>query len=110
LLSTCAFGTCHSSPQADLYLTCGTSDEQKAFNFTQAAGFVVLGPLVVGQSEILLRPLSPSAGGVSHTGGVFFESRESDSWEMLRDWAALVQEHPIAPTVLAAGDALVHGP
>jgi WD40-like Beta Propeller Repeat len=105
LLSTCAFGTCHSSPQADLYLTCGDSDEQRAFNFIQAAGFVVLAPTAPEQSEILLRPLNPMAGGVSHTGGVFFESRDSDSWKMLRDWAVLVQENPLAPTVLTAGEA-----
>ena len=41
LLQSCAYGTCHSSPQADFYLTCGTSDEQIAFNYGQAAGFVV---------------------------------------------------------------------
>ena len=61
LQQSCAFGTCHSSPQADFYLTCGGDAEQMAFNFGQAAGFVALMPAVVEQSELLLRPLSPQA-------------------------------------------------
>ena len=28
LRKSCAYGTCHSSPQADFYLTCGDNDEQ----------------------------------------------------------------------------------
>ena len=105
LHSSCAYGTCHSSPQADLYLTCGDSDDQLAFNYLQTAGFVVLSGKPIEQSEILLRPLAPLAGGVSHTGGVFFQSREDDTtWQMLRDWALLVQANPLAPTVQTAGE------
>ena len=29
LQKSCAYGTCHSSPQADFYLTCGDDDEQR---------------------------------------------------------------------------------
>ena len=96
LLATCAFGTCHSSPQADFYLTCGTDDGQRKFNYGQAAGFVVAAGTAIEQSEILLRPLSPLAGGVSHTGGVFFKSRTDDTWKTIRDWAVTVQtEQPL---------------
>src|SRR5580698_5712439 len=64
LAGSCAFGTCHGSVQADLYLTCGTTPQQLQFNYAQAAGFVTLKPINVQQSEILLRPLAPAAGGV----------------------------------------------
>ena len=94
LQQSCAYGTCHSSPQADFYLTCGGDAEQMAFNFGQAAGFVALMPAVVEQSELLLRPLSPQGGGVSHTGGVFFKSRDEDTWKVLRDWAEEVRAAP----------------
>ncbi len=59
--SSCAFGTCHSSPQSDFYMTCGDDDEQKQFNFSRAASFVVPMGVAVEQSEILLRPLAPAA-------------------------------------------------
>jgi hypothetical protein len=105
LRTSCGFGTCHSSPQADFYLTCGVSEEEKAFNYGQVAGFVVPAPTAIEQSEILLRPLSPLAGGVSHTGGVFFKSRDDDNWKKIRDWALTIQEAPPAgPLVKTAGE------
>jgi hypothetical protein len=104
LKDSCAYGTCHSSPQADFYLTCGNTDEQMAFNYGQAAGFVIAAGNAIEQSEILLRPLSPLSGGVSHTGGVFFKSREDDTWKMLRDWANQVQmASPLGALVKTAG-------
>jgi hypothetical protein len=104
LKNSCAYGTCHSSPQADFYLTCGTDDEQMAFNYSQAAGFVIPMGNAVEQSEILLRPLSPLSGGVSHTGGVFFPSRDDATWKTLRDWATQVQmDVPLGPLVKSAG-------
>jgi WD40-like Beta Propeller Repeat len=104
LISSCAYGTCHSSPQADFYLTCGTDDEQIKFNYGQAAGFVVPSGSAVEQSEILLRPLSTLAGGVSHTGGVFFSSRDDAQWKMIKDWAVQVQmSPPLGPVVKTAG-------
>ena len=104
LHNSCAYGTCHSSPQADFYLTCGSNDEQLKFNYGQAAGFVITAGMAIEQSEILLRPLSPQAGGVSHTGGVFFKSRDDESWKMLRDWANQVQAaSPLSALVKTAG-------
>jgi hypothetical protein len=91
LKDSCAYGTCHSSPQADFYLTCGNDDDQMAFNYSQAAGFVIRAGNAIEQSEILLRPLSPLSGGVNHTGGVFFKSRDDEMWKTLRDWATQVQ-------------------
>jgi hypothetical protein len=104
LFNSCAYGTCHSSPQADFYLTCGTDPEQLKFNYGQAAGFVVPSGTAVEQSEILLRPLSSLAGGVSHTGGVFFPSRDDLNWKMVKEWAVLVQmSPPLGPVVKTAG-------
>ncbi len=104
LMTSCAYGTCHSSPQADFYLVCPTDPERIQFNYAQAAGFVALAPTSVQQSEILLRPLSPQAGGLSHTGGVFFESQADLTWQSLRDWANLVQESPLPVRPKTAGE------
>ncbi len=94
ILSSCAFATCHSSPQSDFYMTCGTDDAQSQYNFARAASFVTPMGVAVEQSEILLRPLAPPAGGVSHTGGVFFDSRDNDGWLAWKSWAELVQSNP----------------
>ncbi len=94
ILASCAFGTCHSSPQSDFYMTCGADDAQAQYNFSRAASFVIPMGVAVEQSEILLRPLAPAAGGVSHTGGVFFDSREDASWLAWKAWAELVQANP----------------
>ena len=108
LLQSCAYGTCHSSPQADLYLTCGTDDEQTKFNYAQTVGFVIaLDPTAtaenVDQSEILLRPLAPAAGGVSHTGGTFFQSRMDQTWLLWEAWAKEVQQTPLTVGPKTAG-------
>ena len=58
--SSCAFATCHSSPQSDFYMTCGDDDAQKQYNFSRAASFVAAMGIAVEQSEILLRPLAPA--------------------------------------------------
>ena len=103
LRASCAFATCHSSPQSDFYLTCGDDPDQMRFNFLQAAGFVVSAPTAPEQSEILLRPLAPAAGGVSHTGGTFFASREDETWKAWKAWALQVQANPVAALVKSEG-------
>jgi hypothetical protein len=104
LVSSCAFSTCHSAPQSDLYLTCGDTAEQRDFNFVQAAAFVVPAPTSVAQSELLLRPLDPTAGGVSHTGGVFFNARTDPGWMAWEAWAEEVRKlNLFASTAPSAG-------
>jgi hypothetical protein len=113
---SCAFSTCHSSPQSDFYMTCGDTAEQKQFNFVQAAGFVApcrrdmngaclptTDDRSVEQSELLLRPLSTRAGGINHTGGVFFLSRDDATWKLWRDWGIEVQNHPLAEETKSPG-------
>ena len=103
ILESCAFGTCHSSPQSDFYMTCGLDDAQKQYNFGRAANFVTAKGIAVEQSEILLRPLAPAAGGVSHTGGVFFDSRDNDVWLKWKAWALQVQDSPAYTLTRTAG-------
>ncbi|HET6282030.1 MAG TPA: hypothetical protein VFH73_13730 [Polyangia bacterium] len=103
LLASCAFATCHSAPQSDFYLTCGDDDAQRAFNFGQAASFVAPAGVAVEQSEVLLRPLAPAAGGISHTGGVFFPSRDDATWKAWREWAVSVQVAPATIGMKTAG-------
>ncbi len=108
LLSSCAFGSCHGSVQADMYLTCGQSDDEIDFNYAQVAGFVIAPPADptmtnVDQSEILLRPLAVAAGGVSHTGGTFFQSRTDSTWLSWEKWATEVQMAPLTYGPKTAG-------
>ena len=82
-----------------------STTSSSAFNFAQAAGFVVPTPTAVEQSEILLRPLTPRAGGVSHTGGVFFKSRDDDIWKTLRRLGgAGPGDPPLGTVVKTAGE------
>jgi hypothetical protein len=95
LAQSCAYSNCHSSPQADFYLTCGDTPQNQLFNYVQAAGFIVAPPAAVEQSEMLLRPLSVPGGGINHTGGVFFQNRMDMTWQAWKAWAVDVQAHPL---------------
>ena len=67
----CTSGNCHGAPQSDFYITCGSTPDELAFNFTQAWAFV---NTPVDDSQILeCRSPSPS-GGRGHTGGDQFSS------------------------------------
>jgi len=103
LKESCAFGTCHSSPQSDFYITCGNDDDQLRFNFLQAADFVAPAGTAAEQSEVLLRPLAPVGGGVSHTGGIFFSSRSDETWLKWKAWAVAVQMDPPASAAKSPG-------
>jgi len=93
LTSSCAFGTCHSAEQSDFFITCKDDENATKFNFLEAQAFVSSPPET---SQLVLRPLAPLAGGVSHTGGVFFMSKDDPSWKHLSDWAALAGVSPAA--------------
>lgn len=109
LQQSCAFATCHSSPQSDFYVTCGETEDEQRFNFLQSAGFVSVTPDAAGllappeQSELLLRPLDPAGGGVSHTGGSFFHARTDPEWLGWREFAVAVQMAPPAALARTAG-------
>jgi len=87
VLNTCNSGNCHGTPAADLYLTCGTTDDQVAFNFSRMWSFV---DDPVDNSQVLQVPLSVSSGGWFHSGGDHFSSRSDASYVAIRTWAETV--------------------
>jgi len=84
LRETCAGSQCHGTPVADLYLTCGETDEELRWNY-----FVALSHVTdpTSTSGLLRRPLSTRRGGTFHEGGNVLESTEDDRYEVLRSWA-----------------------
>jgi hypothetical protein len=83
----CSSGNCHGAPLADFYVTCGDTDDQRAFNFAQAWAFV---DDPVDESQLLQVPLAVGAGGLHHTGGDRFASRSEAAYAAIRGWAAEV--------------------
>ncbi len=83
----CTSQNCHGAPQSDFYITCGDSDEQIAFNFSQAWSFV---NNPVDDSQLLRVPLAVAAGGRGHTGGDQFSGTDDGDYNAFRDWAAAV--------------------
>jgi hypothetical protein len=87
----CTAGSCHGAPQSDFFLTCGDSDEQVAFNFSQAWAFV---NDPVDDSQLLRIPLAVAAGGRGHTGGDQFASADVDDFKVVKEWARSVGKRP----------------
>jgi hypothetical protein len=84
ITGSCAYGTCHSAQQSDFFITCKGDDNASKFNFLEAQQYVASPPET---SQIVLRPLSPQAGGVVHTGGVFFADKNDAQWQKIFAWA-----------------------
>lgn len=80
----CTAGSCHGAPQSDFYITCGESDDELAFNFSQAWSFV---NTPVEDSQILRVPLAVRAGGRGHTGGDQFAGTDDADYTAIRTWA-----------------------
>jgi len=89
----CAAGSCHGAPQSDFYITCGSTPEQQAFNFSQAWSFV---NNPVDDSQLLRVPLAVAAGGRGHTGGDQFEDAEDGDYVRIKAWASSVGKLPFA--------------
>lgn len=87
LVDECGAGTCHGSPQGDFYVTCGGSEEQLQHNYVIARSFVAE---LADRSELLVRPLSPTAGGIAHSGGSTWTSAQDSGFAELRAWAKQV--------------------
>ncbi len=83
----CTSGNCHGAPQSDFYITCGTTPDEIAFNFTQAWSFV---NTPVADSQLLEVPLAVAAGGRGHTGGDQFSSTTDPDYLALQTWAQAV--------------------
>ena len=80
----CANGNCHGSPSNSLYLTCGTSPEQKRWNYFAASDYVSKD---VSASDILRRALAPEQGGAYHEGGTIFTAPTDPDYKALVKWA-----------------------
>ena len=91
----CTSSNCHGAPQSDFYITCGDSDEQIAFNFSQAWSFV---NDPVDDSQLLRVPIAVAAGGRGHTGGDQFPSTEDADYQAIRTWAQQVGKLDFADT------------
>jgi len=86
----CNAASCHGAPQSDFYTTCGQSDDELAFNFSQAWSFVNIdkvNKMTVDDSQILRVPLAVSAGGRGHTGGDQFASKTDPDYVAIQTWA-----------------------
>lgn len=83
----CNEASCHGAPQSDFYITCGDSEEESAFNFSQAWAFVAA---PVDDSQLLRVPLAASGGGRGHTGGDQFASIDDGEFKTIRTWAEAV--------------------
>ncbi len=100
LSKRCASSVCHGTPQADLYLTCGSSDQERRWNYELTVRHL---DEVAASSELLRRPLAQSAGGVYHEGGAVIASIDDPDYRTMLSWAQdLVQR---SPEVLRFGDA-----
>ena len=97
VLQACSSGSCHGAPAADFYITCGSDDNQQAFNFSQAWSFV---NTPVDESQLLQVPLAVSQGGLSHKGGDQFSSRTDPKYLAIANWAS-----EVGPIDFGAGDA-----
>ncbi|HLV64526.1 MAG TPA: hypothetical protein VKY73_01885 [Polyangiaceae bacterium] len=85
LLGTrCAAGNCHGLPSNTLYLTCGTTEEQKRWNYFAVRDYVSID---ADASEIVRRVLAPSAGGTYHEGGTIFNSSSDPDYQKILEWA-----------------------
>jgi hypothetical protein len=91
----CGSTNCHGAPQSDFYITCGSGDDQIAFNFSQAWSFV---NEPVDDSQLLRVPIAVAAGGRGHAGGDQFASADDADYRTLREWAMAVGKLDFADT------------
>lgn len=93
---SCAAANCHGTVANSLYLSCGDTPEQLRFNYYAAQEYLAQKP---EESELLRRPLAPSAGGAYHEGGIIFDSPGDAAYATLNEWA---QAH--GPAIVPASD------
>lgn len=97
---TCAGSSCHGTPVADLYFTCGDNEEQLRWNYYVALSHVTTP--AVSRSGLLRRPLTQLRGGTFHEGGAVFGSTDDPRYQVLRDWAQSIQD--TSPELLVDDD------
>lgn len=96
LVKNCAAGNCHGALAGAMPLACGTTDEQKRWNYFSASDYVASN---APDSELLRRVLDPAYGGVYHEGGHFFASPSDPNYQAVLAWA----EQKGGPTNVPSG-------
>ncbi len=81
---TCGATNCHGSSSNELYLTCGSTNEERRWNYFAAQQYLSQTP---ESSELARRPLAPSQGGAYHEGGIVFATSSDTRYTDLVDWA-----------------------
>ena len=99
LVERCAGSSCHGSPIADLYVSCGISEAEQRWNYFVA---VAHADLSASLSELLRRPLSKQRGGTYHEGGTIFANTDDPDYKALRGW--------IESTIAAAPEVVLYQP
>ncbi len=84
LVERCAGSACHGARIADLYLSCGLTEEESRWNYFAAVSHL---DTSVSLSELLRRPLSKTRGGTFHEGGTVFPDTEDPGYKVVRAWA-----------------------
>jgi len=84
IVTSCGSANCHGGPLADFALTCGDDEAQKRWNAYIASQYV---GSPIEESEVVRRPLAPSAGGSYHAGGTIFTSTGDSHYKALLEWA-----------------------
>jgi len=84
LHARCGAGNCHGSAQTELSLACGSGPEEVRADYFTAVDFLAA---KAEESELLRRPLAPSAGGAYHGGGVIFGATGDADYAKLHGWA-----------------------
>ncbi len=100
LKERCAGSSCHGTPLADLYLTCGSDARPLRWKYEVAVRH--LDP-VATSSELLRRPLAVRAGGAFHEGGDVIRDVEDKDYKTIQAWAQDIADR--APELLSFGEA-----
>jgi len=85
--ANCSAKNCHGSLQLPFPITCGTSDEQKRWNYFTASDYTHTDPMY---SELLRRTVPTGYGGTYHPGGKFLKSPDDAQYKKVLEW---VKQH-----------------
>ncbi|MET0339595.1 MAG: hypothetical protein ABW252_01265 [Polyangiales bacterium] len=83
LVGRCAGASCHGTPAADLYLSCGRSEAEQRWNYFVSVAHVDRTPAL---SELLRRPLAKQRGGTFHEGGSVIAGTDDPDYARIRAW------------------------